>query len=64
MISTTIYSDPEVLYFDPPVALYGADDASRTYKFCSRYDNGADDRDCPPASNPRRLWARRYRRPR
>jgi hypothetical protein len=43
IFTTTIYSDPEVLYFDPPVALDGADDASRTYKFCSVYDNGATD---------------------
>jgi hypothetical protein len=43
IFTTTLYSDPEVLYFDPPVALDGADPASRRYKFCSRYDNGADD---------------------
>jgi hypothetical protein len=42
IFTTTNYADPEVLYFDPPVALDGADPASRTYKFCSRYDNGAD----------------------
>ena len=42
IFTTTTYSDPEVLYFDPPVALDGADPASRRYKFCSRYDNGAD----------------------
>ena len=43
IFTTTIYSDPEVLYFDPPVALDDADAASRTYKFCSLYDNGATD---------------------
>jgi hypothetical protein len=42
MFTTTNYSDPEVLTFDPPVALDGADDSTRTYKFCSLYDNGAD----------------------
>ena len=42
VLTTTLYSDPAVVYFDPPVALDGADTPSRTYKFCSRYDNGAD----------------------
>jgi len=42
IFTTTLYSDPEVLYLDS-VPLDGADAASRTYKFCSRYDNGADD---------------------
>src|SRR5262249_45419843 len=43
-IFTTIqYNDPTVLTFDPPVALDGDDVASRTYKFCAVYDNGADD---------------------
>ena len=31
-----------MLYFDPPVALDG-DANSRTYKFCSIFDNGAED---------------------
>ena len=43
ILTTTQYSDPAVVLFDPPVALDGADPASRTYKFCARYDNGADD---------------------
>jgi hypothetical protein len=42
IFTTTLYSDPQVLYFDPPTPLDGDDPASRTYKFCSRYDNGAD----------------------
>ncbi|HYR97038.1 MAG TPA: hypothetical protein VEM57_09895, partial [Candidatus Binatus sp.] len=41
IFTTTNYSDPMVLIFDPPVALDG-DDNSRTYKFCSVYNNGAD----------------------
>jgi hypothetical protein len=45
IFATTLYSDPEVLYFNPPVALDGADPASRRYKFCSRYDNGATNPD-------------------
>jgi hypothetical protein len=43
VLTSTEYSDPEVVDFDPPVALDGADLASRTYKFCCRYDNGATD---------------------
>ena len=43
VLTTTEYSDPDVASFDPPVALDGADVASRTYKFCCRYDNGATD---------------------
>jgi hypothetical protein len=41
IFTTTNYSDPMVLTFDPPVVLAGDDD-SRTYKFCSVYNNGAD----------------------
>jgi cysteine-rich repeat protein len=49
IFTSTQYSDPTVLYFDPPVALDGDAD-SRTYKFCSVYDNGAED----PATVKRR----------
>ena len=42
IFTTTDYSDPQVLYFDPPTPLDSADPAARRYKFCSRYDNGAD----------------------
>jgi hypothetical protein len=42
IFTTTDYSDPMVLNFSPPVELDGDDPASRRYKFCSRYDNGAD----------------------
>jgi hypothetical protein len=42
IFTTTDYSDPMVLTFDPPVALDGDDPSTRRYKFCSRYDNGAD----------------------
>jgi hypothetical protein len=45
IFTTTNYSDPEVLYFNPPVELDGPNPTSRTYKFCSRYDNGADNPD-------------------
>jgi hypothetical protein len=41
IFTTTDYSDPMVLTYDPPVPLNGADPSSRRYKFCSIYDNGA-----------------------
>ena len=42
IFTTTDYSDPMVLTFDPPVAFDGDDPSTRRYKFCTRYDNGAD----------------------
>ena len=41
IFTTTDYSDPTVLYFDPPLEFDGDDPSSRTFKFCSVYDNGA-----------------------
>ncbi len=43
VLTTTEYSDPDVARFDPPVALDGEDTASRTYRYCALYDNGATD---------------------
>lgn len=43
LLTTTVYSDPAVLYFDPVIELDGTDVASRTLKYCSLYDNGATD---------------------
>ena len=43
VLATTEYSDPDVPRFDPPVALDGETPASRTYKYCAIYDNGASD---------------------
>jgi hypothetical protein len=40
---TTQYSDPVQVRYDPPLALDDPDPASRTYKYCTIYDNGADD---------------------
>ena len=40
---TTKYSDPVQFRYDPPLALDDPDPASRTYKYCSIYDNGASD---------------------
>lgn len=40
---TTSYNDPAQLRFDPPLALDGDDPASRRFKFCAVFDNGADD---------------------
>ena len=45
IFTTTQYNDPTVLYFDPPVPLDSVDAASRRYKFCSLYDNGATNPD-------------------
>jgi hypothetical protein len=39
---TTNYADPDVVRFDPVLALDG-DDASRTIKYCATYDNGFAD---------------------
>lgn len=39
---TTNYADPDVVRWDPPLALDG-DDAARTFKYCARYDNGETD---------------------
>jgi hypothetical protein len=39
---TTNYADPDVVHFDPPLALDG-DDAARTFKYCAHYDNGEAD---------------------
>jgi hypothetical protein len=41
IFTTTDYSDPQNLRFDPPMTLDDADDSARTFKFCARYDNGA-----------------------
>ncbi len=43
VLTTTEYSDPSVARFDPPIALDGDDPASRTYRYCALYDNGATD---------------------
>jgi len=40
---TTDYTHPIIHRFDPPLELPGADPASRTFKFCAVYDNGATD---------------------
>jgi hypothetical protein len=39
---TTDYTTPDTVHWDPPLELDG-DDASRTFKYCTRYDNGASD---------------------
>jgi len=41
VLVTTEYTDPMVTRFDPPVALDGTVPASRTYRYCALYDNGA-----------------------
>ena len=43
ILTTTDYADPAQVVFDPPMALDGADPASRRLKFCAIYDNGATD---------------------
>lgn len=43
IMATTSYNDPAQLRFDPPLALDGDDPASRRFKFCAVFDNGADD---------------------
>jgi hypothetical protein len=48
--TSTDYSDPAVLRFDPPLALDHADWRRRTFRYCALYDNGATD----PASVKRR----------
>lgn len=40
---TTTYNDPTLFRYDTPRAFDDADVASRTYKFCAIYDNGAED---------------------
>jgi hypothetical protein len=40
---THSYNDPAQLRFDPPLALDGDAPASRRFKFCAVFDNGADD---------------------
>ncbi len=42
--SSTIYNDPVVVHFDPPLSLTGAE-ADRTFTYCALYDNGATDTD-------------------
>jgi hypothetical protein len=39
---TTNYADPNLVHFDPPLALDG-DAPSRRFKYCAQYDNGAAD---------------------
>jgi hypothetical protein len=39
---TTNYADPDVVHWNPPLTLDGAD-AARTFKYCARYDNGEAD---------------------
>jgi hypothetical protein len=41
IFTTTDYSDPTMLRFDPPMALDATDDDARTFLFCALYDNGA-----------------------
>jgi hypothetical protein len=41
IFTTTDYSDPTVLRFNPPLEFDGEDESSRTFKFCTIYDNGA-----------------------
>jgi hypothetical protein len=41
--ASTVYNDPVVLVFDPPVALDSALDADRTYRYCATWDNGFTD---------------------
>jgi hypothetical protein len=53
MYTTTDYSDPLQLYFDPPRPHDTGDDAARTYLYCAVYDNGAT-----PASPPVKLRSR------
>jgi len=43
--TTTQYNDPTQLRFDPPREFDSDDEDSRTFKFCSVYDNGASDPD-------------------
>ena len=52
VLHTTDYADPDVVVFDPPLALDG-DVVSRTVKYCAVYDNGATD----PATVKRRSTA-------
>lgn len=40
---STQYNDPVHLLLEPPLILDSADPAQRTFKYCSRYDNGAAD---------------------
>lgn len=43
ILVTTDYADPAVTRFDPPLTLDDSDPATRTFKFCARYDNGKTD---------------------
>ncbi len=43
IVATTQYNDPIVYRYATPLALDGADPVSRTFKYCSIYDNGATD---------------------
>ncbi len=47
------YNDPIQLYFDPPV-LYNGSTQDRTFRYCSKYDNGSTPSSPPvkTASNP------------
>ncbi|MEM8610043.1 MAG: hypothetical protein AAGF92_23325 [Myxococcota bacterium] len=38
-----LYDDPVYTYYDPALSYNEEDAASRTFKACARYDNGADD---------------------
>ena len=37
-----IYNDPPTTIFDPPIELDSDDDADRTYRFCTTFNNGVD----------------------
>jgi hypothetical protein len=43
IFTTTDYSDPMQLTFDPPLEFTLDDESSRTFKFCALYDNGFTD---------------------
>jgi len=47
MYTSTDYSDPLQLTFDPPIHYDSPDDADRTFLFCSRYDNGSTETSPP-----------------
>jgi hypothetical protein len=53
IFTTTDYSDPTVLTYDPPPAFDDPDPTTRRFKFCARYDNGAEN----PAEVKRRSTA-------
>jgi hypothetical protein len=43
-VTTVSYNDPVQYRYETPLALDGADEASRTIRWCALYDNGAADR--------------------